>query len=151
MFKEAVVWTGDAKIAFKLLKNIEQARRRADAGAHAKAQAVRLAGAVVGVLPKDHDAHCVERGQIKRAKPFTAFGKNRLALGFFADEEVFKDGHIGAGKFLSERRAPAFVQFNTVCHAVVLQCFEIMFKSASLQFFQILPLSPSAIVDCDGN
>jgi len=109
MFEETMVWPGDAKITFKFLKNIEQAWRRADAGAHAEAQAVRLAGAVIGVLPKDHDAHFVQWGQIKRAKPFAAFGKNRLALGFFAHEKAFENGHVGAGKLLRERCAPAFV------------------------------------------
>lgn len=139
MFKEAVAWPGDAKIAFKFLENIEEAWRRPDAGAHAEAQAVGLAGAVVGVLPKDHNAHCVQRRQIKRAKPFAAFGENRLAHGFFAYEKAFENGHVGAGKLLSEGAAPAFVQFYTVCHTVALQCFETMFKSASLQFFRILP------------
>ena len=109
MFEETMVWPGDAKIAFKFLKNIEQAWRRADAGAHAEAQAVRLAGAVIGVLPKDHDAHFVQWGQIKRAKPFATFGEDSLALGFFAYEKAFENGHIRAGKLLNERRAPAFI------------------------------------------
>jgi hypothetical protein len=139
MFKEAVAWPGDAKIAFKLLKNIEEAWRRTDAGTHAETQAVCLTGAVIGVLPKDDDAHLVQRRQIESAKPFAAFGKNRFALGFFADEKAFENGHVGAGKLLSEGAAPTSVQFYTVRHSAVLQCFETMFKSASLQFFRILP------------
>ena len=138
MFKEAVVWPGDAKVAFKLLENIDQAWRWADAGAHAEAKAVRLAGAVIRVLPEDDNAHLVQRGQIKRAKPFTAFGKNSLALGLFADEKAFENGHVRAGKFLGEWRAPAFIKFYSICHIATLQCFETMFKSASLQFLQIL-------------
>ena len=43
----------DAEVAFQLLEDVLEARRQLDARLHGKAEAVRLTGAVVGVLPEN--------------------------------------------------------------------------------------------------
>src|SRR6478672_4538236 len=38
---------------------------------------------MVGILPKDHDAHLIERRQVERAEPFRALREDALPLLFF--------------------------------------------------------------------
>ena len=55
-----------------------------DAFGHREAQPVRLAGAVVRVLPEDHDLDRVERGQLERAQALAARRVDALAARFLA-------------------------------------------------------------------
>ena len=48
--------------------DVLQRRRRAHAGGNREAEPHRLAGAVVGILAEDHDAHVVERRQRERVE-----------------------------------------------------------------------------------
>src|SRR5690606_34071385 len=56
----AVVGAGDAGIALDLPEDVVQRGRHAHAGTHGETQAVRLAGAVIGVLAEHHHAYVVE-------------------------------------------------------------------------------------------
>ena len=107
-----------AEIAFQFLVDVHQRRRRADARLNAEAQAMGLPLAMVGVLPEDHDAHVIERGQIQRAEPLARSGKDAAACGAFSNEECAKRLHSGARKVARKMCLPAFVQLDGIRHGV---------------------------------
>lgn len=61
-----MVGLADLHVAHRFLVDVLEARRRHDAVAHGEAQTVRLARAVVRVLPKDHDLEAREAAVAQR-------------------------------------------------------------------------------------
>src|SRR5690606_35957927 len=116
MFEEAMPRRLDAEVAFQLLVDVDEAGRRPDAGLDREAQAMRLAGAVIGVLAEDDDAHRVQRGQVQRPEIFAALREDALALGLFGHEEAFQSLHIGLAELACERLQPAFVKPDALVH-----------------------------------
>src|SRR5690606_30007415 len=107
MFEEAVPRAGYAEIALQLLVDVDEARRGGDAGPDAEAEAVRLAGAMIGILAEDDDAHLLERRQVERAEPFGALGEDALAGRLLRHEEAAQRRHIGAFELGTEGIEPA--------------------------------------------
>jgi hypothetical protein len=89
---------------------------------------MRLAGAMVRILPKDHDAHCFERSQVKRAEPFASGREDAFARGALGREIVAQRRHIGLREFLLERREPARMQLD------VPHCPHSRFKVSGSRF-----------------
>src|SRR3546814_18387852 len=67
MFEKAVARGRYVEIGLKFLVDVDEAGRHADAGPDRKAQSMRLAGAVIRILPQDHDADALDRRQVERA------------------------------------------------------------------------------------
>ncbi len=120
MFKKTVVRAGQAEIAFQLLVNIDQRRRRPDAWLHAETQPMGLARSMIGVLPQYYHADPIERGQVERTKKFLALGINLFARRFLPYQEFPQGGHVIAVKFTGEGFLPAIVQFYAVIHDLLI-------------------------------
>src|SRR3546814_1525000 len=65
MFEKAVARGRYVEIGLKFLVDVDEAGRHADAGPDRKAQSMRLAGAVIRILPQDHDADALDRRQVR--------------------------------------------------------------------------------------
>ena len=107
MVKETVAGRPDPEVALKLLENVDQAWRRLDSRLHREAQAVRLAGPVIGILAENDDPHLVKRRQVERPEPFGALGENAFAALTLGEQEAFEVGHVGLGELALQGLQPA--------------------------------------------
>ena len=103
MFEKAVALRPDAEVALQLLVDVDEARRRADPRLDREAQTMRLPLAVIGVLPEDHHAHLVERGEVKRPEPVGPLGENPLSPLALGGKEALEVAHIGFIELASMR------------------------------------------------
>src|ERR1043165_1075647 len=95
MFEKAVPRGRDPEIGLHLLVDVDQAWRDRCPGLHAEAEAVRLAGTVIGILAEDDDADLAERGQVHRPEPLAALREDAPAFGLLRDAEILEALHIG--------------------------------------------------------
>jgi hypothetical protein len=68
-----------AHVVVKLAEEVSQRRRRGDAGSHGEGEAVRLTGAVVGVLAEEDSAHGPERSEAEGIEDLADRGIDRGA------------------------------------------------------------------------
>src|SRR3546814_2405019 len=73
---------------------------------------MRLAGAVIRILPQDHDADALDRRQVERAEPLGPAREDAAARRLLGDEELLERRHIGLLEFARERREPARMQVD---------------------------------------
>src|SRR3546814_15331517 len=73
---------------------------------------MRLAGAVIRILPQDHDADALDRRQVERAEPLGPAREDAAARRLLGDEELLERRHIGLIEFARERREPARTQVD---------------------------------------
>src|SRR3546814_18928385 len=69
MFEKAVARGRYVEIGLKFLVDVDEAGRHADAGPDRKAQSMRLAGAVIRILPLVSDEDGLARRPVQRAEP----------------------------------------------------------------------------------
>src|SRR3546814_10020474 len=99
MFEKAVARGRYVEIGLKFLVDVDEAGRHADAGPGRKAQSMRLAGAVIRILPQDHDADALDRRQVERAEPLGPAREDAAARRLLGDEELLERRHIGLLEF----------------------------------------------------
>ncbi len=112
MFEEAVAAGEDTEVALHLLENVDEARRRPDPRHDREAQAMRLAFAMIGVLPEDDDAHLVERSQVERPEPVGSAREDCPPLLPLPDKESLQLAHVRLLEFRAQRAQPAGVKFD---------------------------------------
>lgn len=103
----AVARRGNAQIGLQFLIDIGQAGRHFHPRHDRKRQAMRLPCAVIGVLPQDHHAHRIERGEVECGQTGGARGVDHFAGGLFGAQPVAQRAHGRAGQHRVKRRAPA--------------------------------------------
>ncbi len=81
-------WSRNAEVALQFGEDVLERRGRPHARGNAEGKAVRLSGAVVGILPDDHHAHLVERCSLEGMKDVTAFGEHAVLLPFRHQERL---------------------------------------------------------------
>jgi len=104
----AVVGDGHADVLVQFFEYIDEGRGRGDAFWDGEAEAVGLAGAVVGVLAEEDDLDLVEGGGVEGVKDEAAGGIDGFAGEAFRLEVVDDLEKIGFGEFLFEDAFPGF-------------------------------------------
>src|SRR3546814_12967764 len=100
MFEKAVARGRYVEIGLKFLVDVDEAGRHADAGPDRKAQSMRLAGAVIRILPQDHDADALDRRKVERAEPLGPAREDEAARRLPGDEALIERRHqIGRGEW----------------------------------------------------
>ena len=84
--KVAVCGMRNAQVAMQFLEQVHQGRRRGHSDGHRETETMRLAGAVVGVLAKDHHPHLIERCGIEGGEDPLARREYRGLLAFGHEE-----------------------------------------------------------------
>ena len=73
-----------------------------------KAKPVRLSGAVIGVLPKYHHLHIVERCQLEGAEDLASWRVDTFAGGLFGTQKIAEADHMWRGKLVVQPGFPAW-------------------------------------------
>jgi hypothetical protein len=89
---------GQAEVGAQFLENVDEAGRHLDAALNRKREAVGLSGAMIGVLPEDHDLDLRQRGQFERGQALAARGIDGLARGFLGLEEAAQRAQRGLAR-----------------------------------------------------
>ena len=104
-----------AEIGFDLLEDVDQGRRGGDAGVDREAQAIRLMGAVIRILPQDDNLDLLERAIVESAENFRR-GRKDAPRRIFLAHEFAQRSKIWFVKFGLEMRPPAFVDAHGLAH-----------------------------------
>lgn len=135
----AALGHGHAEFRLDLLIDVFQARRQGHAFAHGKRQAVRLIGAVIGVLAEHHDAHPIEGRGREGVKDIVFARIDRMARRFFRLQKFIQGGDIGLAEFSAYGVTPSGIEFyGGQRHIIVTSCHPL-----SLSYLHILPCAPS--------
>ncbi|MNM61961.1 hypothetical protein D3C81_732740 [compost metagenome] len=127
VLQAAVVGRVDVQVALELLEDVLQRRRHRHARLHREAQAMGLAGAVIGVLADDHHLHLVQRRRVQRIEDQPAGRKDLLAGGLLAAQELAQRLHVGLVELLAQNGFPARFEFDAIlrgAHAKPLRANE---------------------------
>ena len=116
---------GDAQVALYLLEDVDQRGGKCHSIVDGEAEAMGLAGAMIGVLPDDDDLHTVERTKVERIEDEPSGGKDG-ALSIFLTNKFGEAHEIVFLKFGGQLLFPAF--FNSYVH-----------NFSSFNFFKSLP------------
>src|SRR4051812_42366409 len=109
-----MVGARDAEIALQLLEDVVQRRRNRDARLHRETQAVRLSGAVVGILAEHHDLGLFERGRVERGEDVRGRGEDARALLPAFAQEVRQLAHVVALQVVADARFPRGLELDAV-------------------------------------
>ena len=88
------------------LEDVDQRRRRGHVRAHGEAQAVGLAGTVVGVLAENNHAHLIQRCAVQGVEAMLAGGEQGLSRLLFRREEFSQLLHVGLTEFVTKVLRP---------------------------------------------
>ena len=108
-----VVGNRQAEFGLYFPVNILQGGRDLYPGPHREAQAVRLAYAVIGVLPQDDHLHPIERGVLEGVENFVTRREHPLAGAFLRLQKSAQLGHIGLFEFRAKVCQPTWLEANT--------------------------------------
>src|SRR5574337_358322 len=113
-----VAGTGHAEVALDLPEDVVQRWGYPHAAAHRKAQPMRLAGAVVGVLAQDHNPHRVERGVLEGGENLPAGWVDVLARLLLGAQKARQRPHLGPLQVVADARLPRRLQLDrALAHA----------------------------------
>jgi hypothetical protein len=129
MFEESVLHGTDAEVVFQFLVDVDEARRRPDPIWNGKAQAVGLAGPMLGVLADNDDANLIERRQVERSKPVGARRENALPRVALSPQELLQLGHVRLVEFGLQGLEPTRVKFHA--HPLVIASAEGAWQSSN--------------------
>ena len=132
-----MVWGLDSEVGVNFLEDINQRRRRGYVRAYGEAQAVGLAGAVVGVLAEDNHAHLIQRCTVQGVEAMVAGGEQGFSGLFLRRQEVSQLLHVGLAEFVTKVLSPAPVRLELACQylhrlhgsALVFLRFGLVFRA----------------------
>ena len=101
--------TANAKVAFQLLIDVDEAWRRPDSIGHGETQPVSLARSMIGILAKDDDTNFIKRREVERSKPVGSGGEDPLSGIALGQQEMFQVRHIILHELALQRLEPAWV------------------------------------------
>lgn len=108
----------NAQVVVEFLEYVDERRGRLDTHGHREAQAVRLAGIVVGILPDDDRLDLVHGAVVECGENLGTRRVHNVMLRFLLQELVFNLFEIRLLELVGEQMEPRFFEFY--CHSLSL-------------------------------
>jgi len=124
MLQVTMAWNLQIQVALEFLEYVLQRRRRRNSRLNGEAQAMRLPGTVIRILPEYHDPHLLQWRRVQRVEDQRTRRIDDLPRRFFTAQKIAELPHVGLFEFIAQGAFPAVFEFDaiTLIHGATLVC-----------------------------